>query len=134
MIHPSPCQAKICDRTETAAARSLGFQDADTARKLAEIPADDALRVHAEWERRKNVELPEHIPGNAGRRSDDVIARAGEAPVRRSEQRTRSVSVGREEVKVETDQYLRQQYTNGDLVQICGSGAIHLPSHIRPFR
>lgn len=106
-------------QAETAAARSLGFQDADTARKLAEIPPDDLLRMLAERERRKNVELPEHIPGNAGRRSDHVIARAGEAPVRRSEQRTRSVSVGREEVKVETDQYLRQQYTNRDLVQIC---------------
>jgi hypothetical protein len=106
-------------QVEIAAARSLGFHNVETARKLAEIPVDVVLRMHAEWERRKNIELPEHVPANSSRRSCQVIARASEAPLRQTEQRTRSVSVGRDVVKVETDPYLRQQYTNADDAQFC---------------
>ncbi|MES0110163.1 hypothetical protein [Mesorhizobium sp. M0013] len=106
-------------RRQQEAAKALGFEDAETARKLAEIPADELNRFHAEWERRKNVDLPEHEPANPERRTDRVLVHAATAPERRSEERTRSVSVAREEVKAETDQYLRQQYTNADADQIC---------------
>ena len=46
---------------------------------------------------------------------------AADAPERRSEERTRSVSVGREEIKDEASQYLLQQYvTEDDLIcQVC---------------
>ena len=42
-----------------------------------------------------------------------------ELPERRTEERTRSVSVGRDEVKVQAGQYLSQQYTNADGEMIC---------------
>jgi hypothetical protein len=41
------------------------------------------------------------------------------APERRSEERTRSVSVGIEAVKEQAAQYLRQQYTNPDGAMTC---------------
>src|SRR5690606_17635820 len=68
---------------------------------------------------RGSVVLPEHEPGNPVRRHERVLARSADAPVRRTEERARSVSVGREEVKDEAKQYLRQQYTNADADQIC---------------
>jgi hypothetical protein len=106
-------------RMQQEAAKTLGFDDAETARRAAKIPADEFNRFYADWERRKAIELPEHNPANPGRRTDRVSALAATAPERKTEERTRSVSVGREEVKAETDQYLRQQYTNGDADQIC---------------
>ena len=50
-----------------------------------------------------------------------VATQASAAPDRITEERTRSVSVGREAVKEEAAQYLRQQYaSDGDVVcQIC---------------
>jgi hypothetical protein len=116
-------------RAETAAAKSLGFQDAETARQMAKIPVDEARRMYAEWERRQNVELPEHIPGNPARRVDHIVAQAADAPERRTEKRQRSVSVNREGVKIETDEYLRQQYTNRDSEQIC-----QICMYILPFK
>ena len=106
-------------RKQQEAAKALGFDDAETARKVAEIPAEELNRFHAEWERRKSVDLPDQAPRNPERRAGTVIGHAVIAPERRTEERTRSVAVGREEVKAESDQYLRQQYTNADGDQIC---------------
>ncbi|MBZ6379367.1 MULTISPECIES: sacsin N-terminal ATP-binding-like domain-containing protein [Pacificimonas] len=106
-------------RRDQEAAKALGFADADTARKFATMPVEEQARILAEYERRASVVLPEHEPGNPVRRRERVLARSSDAPVRRTEERTRSVSVGRDEVKDEAKQYLRQQYTNADADQIC---------------
>lgn len=106
-------------RKQQEAAKALGFEDAETARRLAEIPVDQQRLLYAEWERRRSVILPEHEPANPGRRSERVFSHALNSPERKTEERTRSVSVGREEIKAEADQYLQQQYTNADAEQIC---------------
>lgn len=109
-------------RRQQEAAKALGFDDAETARSVAQIPAEELKRFRAEWERRKTFDLPDQTSRNPDRRSANVMERAADAPERRTEERTRSVSVGREAVKAESDQYLRQQYTkaDGDLIcQIC---------------
>ena len=106
-------------RKQQEAAKALGFEDAETARRLAEIPIDQQKLIYAEWERRESVALPEHEPANPGRRSERVFSHALNSPERKTEERTRSVSVGREEIKLAADQYLQQQYTNADAEQIC---------------
>lgn len=106
-------------RKDQEAAGALGFSDAETARHLAEIPDEELRSMLAERERRRSVVLPEHEPANPSRRSERVFSHAVTSPQRRTEERTRSVSVGREEVKEEASQYLTQQYTNADAQQIC---------------
>ena len=65
--------------------------------------------------------LPEREPVNPERRATHVAEAAANAPERRTEVRSRSVSVGREGVKVETEQYLRGQYSvDGRMIcQVC---------------
>lgn len=123
--------AAVADREkrENEAAKALGFDDAETARKVAEIPADELNRFHAEWEHRKNFQLPENEPKNPERRALKVSAQAADAPGKVSEHRTRSVSIGIRAVKQEAEQYLRQQYTNPDGDMIC-----QICSEPLPFR
>lgn len=108
-------RAKLDDE----AAKALGFEDAETARRVAEIPQDELREIVTEWHNRHRVELPDHQPLNADRRVEGVRARAGDAPKRQTEIRQRSVSVERDAVKDEAKQYLRQLYTNGSSEQIC---------------
>lgn len=123
--------AAVADRekSQNEAAKALGFDDAETARKAAEIPADELNRFYAEWEHRKNFQLPENEPKNPERRALKVSAQAADAPGKVSEHRTRSVSVGMGAVKQEAEQYLRQQYTNPDGDMIC-----QICSEPLPFR
>ncbi|UFW77933.1 sacsin N-terminal ATP-binding-like domain-containing protein [Rhizobium sp. SU303] len=106
-------------KKEQQAAESLGFKDADTARRFSAMPPDEQERALAEFERRKRVALPDHTPGNPTRRRERIFAHSANAPLRRTEERTRSVSIGLDGVKDEAKQYLRQQYTNVDAEQIC---------------
>ena len=117
------------EKSQNEAAKALGFDDAATARKVAEIPADELNRIYAEWEHRKNFQLPENEPKNPERRALKVSAQAADAPGKVSEHRTRSVSVGIGGVKQEAEQYLRQQYTNPDGDMIC-----QICSEPLPFR
>lgn len=103
---------------EQEAARNLGFDDAATARKLAEVPSEELKRFLQERERRMNFELPDQESRNPERRAAGVTAQAAVAPGRQTEQRNRSVSVGFADVKAEADQYLRQQYM-AEECQIC---------------
>lgn len=121
--------AAIADRekSQNEAAKALGFDDAETARKVAEIPAAELKRFYAEWEHRKNFQLPENEPKNPERRALKVSAQAADAPGKVSEYRTRSVSVGIGAVKQEAEQYLRQQYTNPDGEMICQICSEQLP-------
>lgn len=112
------------NRRLTAAAE-LGFGSPDDLawlEKLSKIPAEEREQFLAEWEQRRAiVELPDHEPRNPDRRSEKVGAIAAGAPERLTEKRSRSVSVGREDVKGEAGQYLQQQYTSdGELIcQVC---------------
>jgi hypothetical protein len=107
-----------------AIATELGFEDevalAD-ARKFAELAPGDRRAFLDEAERKASLELPVSEPRNPERRAEKVGENAATAPERKTEMRTRSVSVGREDVKDEAGQYLRQQYTNdGELFcQLC---------------
>lgn len=65
------------------------------------------------------VELPEHESRHPDFRARHVEQMAANAPLRISEVRERSVSVGLDDVKLEAEQYLRDQYTNEDGVMIC---------------
>ncbi|WP_334545049.1 sacsin N-terminal ATP-binding-like domain-containing protein [Rhizobium leguminosarum] len=105
-------------------AREIGFEDEDSlerARRFAALKPEVQAQVLDELERKTLFELPEREPSNPERRAERVGGLAANAPERLTEQRTRSVSVGREAVKEETAEYLRQQYESGGEMtcQIC---------------
>jgi hypothetical protein len=109
-------------RRKQVVAAELGFSDQaslERARRFAALSPEEQERILAEHESDDSSELPERIPRNPERRAERVSDRASTAPERRTEQRMRSVSVGREEVKKDTEQYLRAQYTNADGEMIC---------------
>ncbi len=109
-------------RRQREVAMELGFNDDDSlndAKWFAELDPDERKRFKTQYESKHYTELPENEPTNPDRRVNRVQEEAAEAPERRSEKRTRSVSVGRESVKKDTDPYLRQQYTNTDDETIC---------------
>lgn len=109
-------------RQKQAVAKELGFADNESlerAQRFAALPPDEQERILAELECIKAPELPSHEPANPERRAERVGIQAAGAPERLTEERTRSVSIGREEVKQEAAQYLRQQYTNNDGEMIC---------------
>jgi len=117
-------RAEESSRRDTAA-KALGFADSRTlerAKVFAALPQREQEMLLAESERRKTAAFPVHESRNAERRDRQVKEMAETAPERLVEQRTRSVSVGREVVKVETEEYLREQYTNADgdlFCQVC---------------
>lgn len=107
---------------ELAWAARLGFantEQLDRARRFIAIPPEEQQRVLFEWERRSNLELPEHAAPNPARRAAVVQAGAADAPERAAVLATRSVQVGIAEVKETAEVYLRNQYTNADGVMIC---------------
>jgi hypothetical protein len=111
-------------RQKEAVAKELGFADGgslDRARRFAALASRDQERILAELDSRAIMELPEHTSSNSVRRAEGVAAKAATAPDRLTEQRTRSVSVGRETVKEEAAQYLGHQYmSDGHMIcQIC---------------
>lgn len=100
----------------------LGFADAasvERAQRFAALPVDEQERFLEALERSARTELPEQEPANPSRRAERVAAQAGDAPERRTEERTRSVSIVREDVKKAAAPYLRTQYTNADGDMIC---------------
>ena len=109
-------------RQQQELAKKSGFNDLESyerAKKFASLPPEEQLRFLEEIDRRANNELPENEPSNPSRRAERVGEQAAAAPERTTEERIRSVSVGREVVKQEAAQYLRQQYTNKDGEMIC---------------
>ena len=108
-------------RQKKAAAETLGVTDYESleiAKQIEQLPPEQKQAV-IELIKSKVRELPENEPLNPSRRAERVGEQAAVAPERKTEERTRSVSVGREAVKQETAQYLRQQYTNHDGEMIC---------------
>jgi hypothetical protein len=103
-------------------AKELGFADNSAlrrAQRFAALPPHEQERILADEEHKARTELPEHEPANPERRAERVGTKAASAPERRTEERTRSVSIGLDQVKQEAAQYLRQQYTNADGELIC---------------
>lgn len=105
-------------------AHDLGFANAETlerAREFAVLDPADQERILAQFRPKKEGELPEHESRNPERRAERVAEEAAEAPDRRTEERKRSVTVGREEVKQQAGEYLREQYTSDGqtICQIC---------------
>jgi len=112
-------------KKQESTAKALGFCDAatlDRAKQFATLPPQEQERILAEFEKRQQSPLPQSEPRNPHRRAEKLREQAEDAPERIVEKRVRSVSVGREDVKKETEQYLVQQYTNelGELFcQVC---------------
>lgn len=108
-----------------AAARSLGFADAATAeraRRFSDLPEAEQEKILSELERRNKPALPDRPLANPERRAQAVREQAVQAPDKQAEIRERSVSIGREDVKAQADQYLREHYRNADgevTCQIC---------------
>jgi hypothetical protein len=98
----------------------LGFSDAEAleeAQWFASLPRAERERIRAEAQR-QDSELPDHESRDPERRRNRVQEQATDAPERITDERVRSVSVGREAVKEDTEPYLREQYTK-DGVMIC---------------
>ena len=117
-------------QTKETAAKKMGFPDAgslERAKQFATLPEDEQERVLAEFERRQSQELPEHEPHDPERRAKHVRQQAADAPERITEDRTRSVSVGRDDVKKQAEPYLREQYTITDGEMICQVCKAQLP-------
>lgn len=109
-------------RNREAVAREFGFADhasLERAKRFAAFSPEEQERILADRERTPSVDLPERESANPERRADRVGTKAADAPDRRTEERTRSISVGRDEVKHEAGHYLSQQYTNADGEMIC---------------
>jgi len=109
-------------RQKQDVAKELGFTDSESlerAQRFVALPAEEQERILADQERKAAEELPDHQPSNPERRAERVGGQAAAAPERRTEERTRSVSVGVETLKQEAAQYLLGQYTNPDGEMIC---------------
>ncbi len=105
-----------------ATAKELGFRtdrDLQDAQWFAGLDLEERQQFRDELERKRRRDLPQNEPRNPERRAERVAQKATNAPERISEMRLRSVSIGREEVKTETEQYLRELYTNADGEMIC---------------
>ncbi|MEX2138520.1 MAG: hypothetical protein WD894_04625 [Pirellulales bacterium] len=133
-IHFGEEEEKLSEehRQKQTAAEELGFPDTDAlerVKRFAAIPVAELDRMWDEYQRKQHVELPDNVPRDPERRAGIVGQQAADAADRITEQRTRSVSIGREDVKREARQYLRQQYTKPDgemMCQVC-KGELKLP-------
>jgi hypothetical protein len=106
----------------------LGFKsqdDLERALEFVELPVEEQQRILSEYVQRRDFELPENTPSQ--RRGEKVSEQAKDAPERISEERTRSVSVGLEDVKAKAGEYLHQQYTKLDGQMICQVCKAELP-------
>ena len=111
-------------RKQEEAAEALGFEDAETARKLAEIPIDELKRILAKWERneseaRRAPEFPERESPNPERRAQRMAERALAAPEKTYEVRERSVRTSDKDARQLARPYLGDLYTNAADEMVC---------------
>jgi hypothetical protein len=107
---------------EIEKAKALGFNDTqslDRARRFTTLPTEEQERILSEHESKPLTEFPEKEPKQPERRIEKISQQATEAPERLVEERPRSVSLNRDKVKQEAEQYLRDQYTNPDGIMFC---------------
>lgn len=117
-------------QAQKSVARSLGFDDDDAladAQWFAGLDSEARRAFKDDMERRVSFELPANESRNPERRTAKVLEQAEADVVKQSEKRTRSVQIGLSDVKNETDQYLRRQYTNSDGEMICQACKSSLP-------
>lgn len=103
-------------------AKSLGFADAralELGKRFAALPKEEQERFFAEREAAAKSAIPDRAPANPERRARNVAEQAESAPDKESEVRSRSVSIGREDVKADAEEYLRQHYRNEDGEMTC---------------
>lgn len=118
------------NRKRQSIAKGLGFEDhksLEDAQWFAKLSEDERRQFRVEYERRHSFELPENETRDPNSRAARVRQQSVDAPNRETERRTRSVSVNREDVKADAEQYLRQQYTNADGEMICQICKVPLP-------
>ena len=109
-------------REKEDVAKIAGFADAsalERAKRFAALPEEEQERFFAEREAAAKAAIPDRDPANPQRRARNVAEQAHSAPDKESEIRNRSVSVGRDDVKAEAEQYLRQHYRNEDGEMTC---------------
>lgn len=109
-------------RAKADVAKIAGFADAtalERAKRFAALPEEEQERFFAEREAAAKSASPDREPANPQRRARNVAEQAENAPDKETEIRSRSVSVGREDVKAEAEQYLRQHYRNEDGEMTC---------------
>lgn len=121
-------RARSTESMARAAKRAeLGFAtDEDYQRALAfsKLPKDEQVRMldHARETADGQTELPERPVRNADLRSARVGEQARLTPAKEAEVRARSVQLGVDAAKIESKQYLEDQYrdSRGDLIcQVC---------------
>jgi hypothetical protein len=109
------------DRKDSIAKRA-GFADAaelERARRFAALPVEEQEKFFAQREYAAKAAIPDRDLANPQRRARNVAEQAENAPDKESEIRSRSISIGREEKKVEAEQYLRNHYRNADGEMTC---------------
>jgi hypothetical protein len=111
-------------RKQEEAAEALGFEDAETARELAEIPDDELKRILAKWKRHESEasttpEFPERESPNPERRAQRVAERARAAPQKTYEIHDRSVRVSDKDARQLARPYLVDLYTNSADQMVC---------------
>ncbi|WP_131829940.1 hypothetical protein [Consotaella salsifontis] len=113
------------EQLKDSIAKKAGFADAgalERAKRFAALPQEEQERFFAEREKAAKAAIPDRNLINPQRHARNVAEQAADAPDKESEIRGRSVSIGREDVKIEAEQYLRQHYRNADgdmTCQIC---------------
>ncbi|MBK8161383.1 MAG: hypothetical protein IPK59_22395 [Rhodospirillaceae bacterium] len=109
-------------REKDDVAKIAGFADAtalERAQRFAALPKEEQERFFAEREAAAKSAIPDREPASPQRRAQNVAEQAENAPDKESEVRSRAVSIGRDEVKAESEQYLRQHYRNVDGEMTC---------------
>lgn len=110
------------EHAKDSIAKKAGFADAsalERAKRFAALPEEEQERFFAERERAMKAAIPDRDLANPQSRARNVAEQAADAPDKESEIRSRSVSVGREDVKEEAAHYLRQHYRNVDGEMTC---------------
>ena len=98
----------------------MGFTNEDELRDgqwFAGLDPEERQSYKAEFERKRQFELPEHSPRDPNRRAGLVAQQA--APGRDTEKRERSVPINLIPVKEDAKSYLQAQYKNTDGEMIC---------------
>lgn len=109
-------------REKDSVAKMAGFANVgalERARRFASLPEDEQELILLERENVAKAAVPDRSPANPQRHASNVAEQAEEAPDKESEIRSRSVSIGREDVKAEAERYLRQHYRNADGEMTC---------------
>jgi hypothetical protein len=107
-------------------ARDLGLSikstdDLERAQAFSKIPPEEQARLLEEHRSRTSTgdEFPDHSIRNKELRVQRIREEVAQTPLKQSEVRQRSVSVGYEDTKSSAKLYLREQYTNSNGVMCC---------------